>query len=91
VVDWRSNEGIWFLRCEETWRQVKVVQEEEHETPAPALLSEWRNSNNNNNKAIPSNEGVQVHANEHHGRDSWRYSLLKFVHSPQIQITLFVL
>jgi hypothetical protein len=36
---WMSSDRV----CEETWRQVKVVQEE-HETPAPTLLSQWRDS-----------------------------------------------
>jgi hypothetical protein len=36
---WMSSDRV----CEETWRQVKVVQEE-HETPGPTLLSEWRDS-----------------------------------------------
>jgi hypothetical protein len=37
---WMSSDRVF----KETWRQVKVVQEEEHETPAPAVLSEYRDS-----------------------------------------------
>jgi hypothetical protein len=36
---WMSSDRV----CEETWREVKVVQDE-HETPGPTLLSEWRDS-----------------------------------------------
>jgi hypothetical protein len=36
---WMSSDRV----REETWRRVKTVQEE-HETPGPTLLSEWRDS-----------------------------------------------
>lgn len=43
------------------------------------------------NFAVPSNDGAQAHAHEHHGSDSWRYRLLKVLHSHPVQIGIFVI
>jgi len=40
------------------------------------------------NFEIPSNEGAQSHAHRHHGRDSWRYRVLRVIHSPAVQMGL---
>jgi len=43
------------------------------------------------NFGIPANEGAQEHVEEEHGKDSWRYKVLSFLHSRKVQIALAVL
>ena len=43
------------------------------------------------NFGIPTNQGARDHVEEHHGVHSWRYSVLKVLHSNKFQITLMAL
>ena len=43
------------------------------------------------NFKIPTNQGAHDHAEQEHGKDSWRYKALHFLHSPKIQKLLMAL
>ena len=69
---------------------------EQQQTPEgqrmrPQLKKEGRLSVRSMNFGIPTNEGAQEHVHEIHGKDSWRYAVVSFLHSKPVQITLMTL
>ena len=43
------------------------------------------------NFGIPTNQATHDHAYEEHGKDSWRFKTLQFIHSSKVQILLMAL
>jgi hypothetical protein len=43
------------------------------------------------NYEIPTNEGVDEHVKRYQGHDSWRYKIVKFIHSKKVQYILMSL
>jgi hypothetical protein len=43
------------------------------------------------NFGIPTNEDAQMHVHETHGSESWRYKVLRFLHTTKVQVTLMAL
>jgi hypothetical protein len=43
------------------------------------------------NFGIPTDHEAQLHVHETHGSDSWRYKVLRFIHTTKVQITLMSL
>jgi hypothetical protein len=43
------------------------------------------------NFGIPTNEDAQMHVHETHGTESWRYKVLRFLHTKKVQATLMSL
>lgn len=57
--------------------------------PRPELVG--RLSVTSMNFAIPTNQDAQMHVHEEHGKESWRYRVLVFLHSTKVQFTLMSL
>jgi hypothetical protein len=43
------------------------------------------------NFGIPTDEDAQMHVHETHGPESWRYKVLRFLHTTKVQMTLMAL
>lgn len=67
--------------------------EEDQSTPTPKKIKKrppmlGRIDSQRINYDIPTNEGVDEHVKRYQGHDSWRYKIVKFIHSKKVQYFL---
>mmetsp|Transcript_578 Transcript_578/g.1034 ORF Transcript_578/g.1034 Transcript_578/m.1034 type:complete len:404 (+) Transcript_578:250-1461(+) len=68
-------------------------EEDQSPTPTPKKLKKrpprlGRIDSQRINYDIPTNEGVDEHVKRYQGHDSWRYKIVKFIHSKKVQYFL---